>query len=97
MIVRMKTGIEYIISNERGLKLKQLLEAGTDKEFINLDGRGKMVRPGLIERVYSDRPVSEQTEAWKKAIRHNLQVMQKTGKMGRATAEDFLNSAVVTG
>jgi hypothetical protein len=100
MIVKMKSGAEYIISDNRGNKLKQLLKAGTSKEFINLDGNGMMIRPSSIENVYSDEQ-KERTplsQAWIKAIKHNLQVMRETGRMGRATADDYLkNDAVVAG
>jgi hypothetical protein len=101
MVVKMKTGGEYIISDERGAKLQQLLTSGALKQFINLDGRGMMVKPELIEKVYSEH--IEQTpkpmvEAWKLAIKHNLQLMRETGHMGHTTAEDFLTkTAVVTG
>lgn len=97
MIVKMKSGAEYLISEVRGTKLKQLLETGTDKPFINLDGNGMMVKTSLIESVYVEKPVSPKTEAWKDAIRANLQTMRQTGHMGRLTAEDIIKSSLATG
>ncbi len=97
MIVKMKSGSQYIISDGRGKLLEQLLQKGTDKEFINLDGNGMMVKTSLIEKIFPDNS-NPTTEAWKEAIRENLRIMRQTGHMGTLTAQDILNpSAVATG
>lgn len=96
----MQSGTEFIISEERGKKLQLLLKSPNPKRFINLDGRGMIVSSNKIisvteERVKQDTP---ETAAWKRAIAHNLKTMRETGRMGKATASDFLNkSAVATG
>lgn len=90
----MKSGTQYVISDERGEKLRNLLQQGTKKEFINLDGRGMMVKTTLIEKVVAEKPLNPVTEAWKEAIRRNLKVMRETGHMGRLTADDVLGASV---
>ncbi len=95
----MKSGAEYIISDTRGTKLKDLLARGTNKEFINLNGNGMMIRPSSIERVYDDKEKESTplSQAWVTAIKANLQTMRQTGRMGRLTAEDILKRTVATG
>ena len=99
MVVKMKSGAEYLISDARGTKLKELLDKGTNKEFINLNGSGMMIRPSSIERVYNDKQKESTplSQAWIAAIKANLQIMRETGRMGRLTAEDVLKRAAATG
>ena len=88
MTVRLKNGLEYVISDIRGQKLKTLLKEKTVKEEINLDGNGKMIKTADIDLVYPDQ--TNKTEAWKLAIRRNLAIMRETGKIGKFTAYDIL-------
>lgn len=96
MVVTMKSGTQYIISEKRGKQLAELLRTGIDKEEINLDGNGKYVKTSDIETVMDADPTSlvrgYPAELWKEAVRLNAKEAKLKGKWGTWTPEKLLQN-----